>query len=418
VRYFPSASRRRIAAATAAGALSLSVMAIPLAQAKDDDLKDRRDHVQHQIRQAHQDLEHASRQAQRAGARLASAQGQLSAAKSELASVRGQLAAARVRDAQTQQRLAAAEARLATARAELQAGREAVALQREQVTDSIVGIYEQGDPELLAFTALVNADSLEDLTTRSAAEEAIVSSEADMYADLKAAEARLVAQEQEVEAAKDEAAAQRRAAAVNLATTQSLADRARQATQRVRDLVATSRTARQRAVAARVSDAAVLNRLREREARIKQQILAAAQQESNTFTGATDGFLNYPVDGPVTSPFGYRRHPIYGYWGLHDGTDFGAGCGAPLVAGAQGTVVETYYDEVYGNRLYLNVGRVNGANLTLVYNHLSSYRVHEGARVGRGETVGYVGSTGWSTGCHLHFTVLRNGEPVDPMGYF
>ena len=72
---------------------------------------------------------------------------------------------------------------------------------------------------------------------------------------------------------------------------------------------------------------------------------------------------------------------------------------------------------VYGNRLYLSVGNVNGANLTLVYNHLSGYTVGEGDRVGRGDVVGYVGSTGWSTGCHLHFTVLRNGEPVDPMTY-
>ena len=121
-----------------------------------------------------------------------------------------------------------------------------------------------------------------------------------------------------------------------------------------------------------------------------------------------------PVSGPVTSPFGWRTHPIYGYWGLHDGTDFGAGCGAPLWAGESGTVINEYYDEVYGNRLYLSVGTVNGANLTLVYNHLSSYNVSEGARVGRGDVVGYVGSTGWSTGCHLHFTVLRNGEPGRP----
>ena len=80
-------------------------------------------------------------------------------------------------------------------------------------------------------------------------------------------------------------------------------------------------------------------------------------------------------------------------------------------------MINTYYDQVYGNRLYLSVGTVNGANLTLVYNHLSGYRVSEGAHVGRGEVVGYVGSTGWSTGCHLHFTVLRNGTPVNPMNY-
>jgi murein DD-endopeptidase MepM/ murein hydrolase activator NlpD len=419
VRYFPSASGRRLAAAAAAGAILLGAVA---ANADDDNLKDRRDHVQNQIEQAHDELEEASKQAQRANARLTSAQAQLTSAQAELARVRTQLAAARVRDQQTQEKLVAAEARLVTAREELLAGREAVAQQQDQVTDSIVGIYEQGDPQLLAFTALVNADSLEDLTTRAAAEDAIVSSETDMYADLKAAQALLKVQEQEVEDAKEDAEAQRRAAAVNLATTESLVEQSQEATDRVRGLVESSRDARQQAIAAKAHDAQVLSELKQREARIKQQILAAARraqaQHHQTFNGSTGGFLDYPVNGPVTSPFGYRIHPIYGYYGLHNGTDFGAGCGSSLFAAASGTVTETYYDEVYGNRLYLSVGNVNGANLTLVYNHLSGYHVGEGDRVARGDVVGYVGETGWATGCHLHFTVLRNGEPVDPMTYF
>ncbi len=417
MRYFPGASRRRLAVVSSAGALILGVVAIPLAQAKDDDLKDRHHHVQQQVDHAQEHLEEASKQAQRASSQLASAQSQLTSAKSELVVVSRQLADAKLRDAQSQAKLEAAEARLVTARAELQAGREAVAAMDEQVTDSIVGIYEQGDPQLLAFTALVNADSLEDLTTRAAAEEAIVSSETAMYADLNAAKERLKAQEQEVQEAEEDAEVQRRAAAVNLETTKSLHERTRTAKINVRNLVNSSRSARQRALAARRHDAAVLRQLKAREARIKKLILAAAAKEHNTFTGASNGFLNYPVNGSVTSPFGYRIHPIYGYWGLHNGTDFGASCGSPLLAAAEGTVVETYYDSVYGNRLYLNVGEVNGANLTLVYNHMSGYKVGEGDRVARGDVVGYVGDTGWATGCHLHFITMRDGVPVDPMTY-
>ncbi len=425
MRFFPSASGRRLAAAGAAAAVLLGTVAVPFglqsARANDDDLKQRRNHVQHKIDKAHDQLEDASKQAQRANAKLTRAQAQLSLAKADLGTVRRRLAAARVRDAQTQAKLITAEAQLVVARDDLRAGREAVATQREQVTDSIVGIYEQGDPQLLAFTALVNAESLEDLTTRAAAEDAIVSSETEMYADLRAAEARLKEQEQAVEAAKDAAETQRRAAAVNLATTESLVDQSQRATDRVRGLVSSSRNARQRAIAARAHDAKVLRELKKREARIKQLILAAARraqaQNQQTFNGSTGGFLDRPVNGPVTSPYGYRTHPIYGYYGLHNGTDFGAGCGSSLFASASGTVIETYYDAVYGNRLYLSVGNVNGANLTLVYNHLSGYKASQGQRVARGDVVGYVGQTGWSTGCHLHFTVLRNGEPVDPMGY-
>ena len=81
-------------------------------------------------------------------------------------------------------------------------------------------------------------------------------------------------------------------------------------------------------------------------------------------------------------------------------------------------MITEYYSSVYGNRLYLNVGQVNGKNITVVYNHASRYRVGIGDDVGRGDIVGYVGSTGWSTGCHLHFTVLENGTAVDPMKYF
>jgi murein DD-endopeptidase MepM/ murein hydrolase activator NlpD len=169
----------------------------------------------------------------------------------------------------------------------------------------------------------------------------------------------------------------------------------------------------------------MLEKLKQEEARIKKKILAAiaaaeaaaAAAGSDGFQGESDGFLDYPVSGRLTSPFGYRTHPIYGYYGLHDGTDFGAGCGSSLGAVADGTVVSAYYSSVYGNRLYLSVGRVNGASLVAVYNHASSYRVGVGDKVSRGETLGYVGSTGWSTGCHLHFTILRNGDAVDPMGY-
>jgi murein DD-endopeptidase MepM/ murein hydrolase activator NlpD len=123
------------------------------------------------------------------------------------------------------------------------------------------------------------------------------------------------------------------------------------------------------------------------------------------------------VPGAVTSSFGYRRHPIYGYWGLHDGTDFSAPCGTANIAVRSGTVISRYWSDVYGNRLYLDLGQVNGKNMTVIYNHLSSYRVGNGQRVARGDVIGYSGTTGWSTACHLHFTVMLNGTPVNPMNY-
>ena len=155
--------------------------------------------------------------------------------------------------------------------------------------------------------------------------------------------------------------------------------------------------------------------------RIKQQILAAAPRQGRaaaaTTGPATDGFLAARSTARVTSPFGYRTHPIYGYYGLHNGTDFGAGCGSPLRAGAAGTVISHLLrrglrQPALPQRRHASTAPTS----TLVYNHMSGYHVGDGARVGRGDVVGYVGTTGWSTGCHLHFTVLRNGNPVDPDG--
>ncbi len=107
-------------------------------------------------------------------------------------------------------------------------------------------------------------------------------------------------------------------------------------------------------------------------------------------------------------------HPIYHYWGLHDGDDFGAACGTPIWAAGRGHILSEYFSSVWGNRLFLNLGLINGKNVTVIYNHLSAYRTSVGQAVSRGQVVGLIGTTGWSTGCHTHMTVMVNGVAVDP----
>lgn len=123
------------------------------------------------------------------------------------------------------------------------------------------------------------------------------------------------------------------------------------------------------------------------------------------------GSLNWPVDGPVTSPFGTRVHPITGVKKLHDGTDIGADCGTPVSAVAPGRVIQRSSDTAYGNRVLVD----HGGKKVTAYNHLSRQNVHKGDHVKEGDTVGLVGQTGMATGCHLHFMVLSNGNPVDPV---
>jgi murein DD-endopeptidase MepM/ murein hydrolase activator NlpD len=112
-----------------------------------------------------------------------------------------------------------------------------------------------------------------------------------------------------------------------------------------------------------------------------------------------------------------RLHPILHIWKLHDGTDFGAGCGTPIHAAASGTVTEEYYNGGYGNRLFIDHGNVGGVFMTTSYNHMSGYAVKVGWHVTQGQVIGYVGTTGYSTGCHLHFMLWVNGTMVNPANY-
>ena len=117
----------------------------------------------------------------------------------------------------------------------------------------------------------------------------------------------------------------------------------------------------------------------------------------------------------ISSPFGYRTNPLTGAAGeFHNGTDFSSGCETPVLASAAGTVVEASSSAAgYGNRVVVD----HGAGLKTTYNHLGSIAVQTGQEVAAGERVAGVGTTGNSTGCHLHFEVLVNGETVDPAGW-
>lgn len=108
---------------------------------------------------------------------------------------------------------------------------------------------------------------------------------------------------------------------------------------------------------------------------------------------------------------------MLGYWKLHDGTDFGAGCGTPIYASAGGTVSWATYRGGYGNQVLLNHGWLNGAPMATSYSHMSRFAVSSGQRVSRGQLIGYVGTTGYSTGCHLHWMVYVNGSTRNPVSY-
>jgi murein DD-endopeptidase MepM/ murein hydrolase activator NlpD len=133
--------------------------------------------------------------------------------------------------------------------------------------------------------------------------------------------------------------------------------------------------------------------------------------------GGAHGFL-HPVQGAVTSAFGMRFHPVLRRWKLHDGTDFEAGCGTPIWAPYAGRVARAYFNAGYGHRLILDHGTVDGVRIETALNHAKRFVVRPGETVTRGQVIGFVGSTGYSTGCHLHLMVWLDGRLVDPMTWF
>lgn len=142
----------------------------------------------------------------------------------------------------------------------------------------------------------------------------------------------------------------------------------------------------------------------------------AQEQEEALRSALTKGSFLWPVPDCtlLTSRFGYRMHPILGYERFHAGVDIGAKDGDTIIASDGGTVAVAEYSDSYGNYVLIN----HGNGYTTLYAHMSSMAVEAGQAVAQGDTLGYVGSTGWSTGPHLHFEIRYNDEKTDPEAYF
>lgn len=140
---------------------------------------------------------------------------------------------------------------------------------------------------------------------------------------------------------------------------------------------------------------------------------AALAQSAGDGPPLGDGTFIRPVPGPFSSNFGYRTDPVTGARAFHAGIDFSSPCGTPIKAAGTGAVLSAGANGGYGNATMIN----HGNGLTTLYGHQSSIIVSAGQSVTQGQVIGYVGTTGKSTGCHLHFEVRVGGNPVDPTGY-
>ncbi|MCG2621037.1 M23 family metallopeptidase [Arthrobacter sp. I2-34] len=148
------------------------------------------------------------------------------------------------------------------------------------------------------------------------------------------------------------------------------------------------------------------------DTKLEQLMVASGAEVEAT---SSKGTLSQPMDAmKMTSPFGMRINPVTGAAGeMHTGQDYGVPCGTPVHAAAGGTIKSAGWVDMYGNRVVIDHG--NGLETT--YNHLTSIGTHQGAKVSRGDLIAESGTTGNSTGCHLHFEVVVGGKMVDPKSW-
>jgi murein DD-endopeptidase MepM/ murein hydrolase activator NlpD len=426
-------------------------------QASADELTSQRARVKQQIAKTKSDLNESSQALSAAVVAVDKAQNKLDAANARLATTRQELAAAQTKDTQMAAKLQQARADLAAAVAAVVAGQARLDAQEAKAGQVVRDQYQQ-QTNLLPIALLVDPDSSEDLQTRLQwsttlfdAAQAEIDRLTLLQRQLNAARARQSDLEASVESARREAAVnlkikkglEDRAAAEEATVTQLLSQRkasedaaaadVAQDKARYSELIK-ERASVERRIAARIAKAAAerkraaeraaaeRKRAAERKAdnsttKQAQRSRQARRSNHSTMSSAGHGF-SYPVPARVTSAFGMRFHPVLRYWKLHDGTDFGAGCGTPIRAPRAGRVAERYYNAGYGNRLMIDHGYIGRRYVTTGYNHASRYVVRVGQRVHKGQVIGYVGSTGFSTGCHLHLMVWLNGRLRNPMTWF
>ncbi len=301
------------------------------------------------------------------------------------------------------------QSRLAWNTIQLGAAQRSLRLQDGLLKGRLVDIYERGDSGYL--NVLLSATSFSDFVERwddlrllVAANQRAVRARRQAEEHVASVEAaldrtRLALQQQQV--AQEQARTQLGALAGERRNLVALADEQRRhvATQvaQLEDLTA-------------AEEARLEALIQERQRQLAEQRRAAGIAGAPSSIDSAVGSFSWPVSGTITSPYGWRRNPFGGGPEFHQGLDIAAPTGTTVTAAASGTVIMAQWYGGYGNYILID----NGNGYSTGYGHLSAIYVTSGQQIRRGQAIGAVGSTGASTGPHLHFEVRMNGKPVDP----
>lgn len=350
------------------------------------------------------ELEEKKRELNEVSRQIKANQMMLKAKKKEANSVWGQIKdiesdimAAESRINQLDDRISVLETNIDIKEKEIAEAEEKLNEKVEVLSERLVFIYETGDVSYLEV--LFSATDIKDFITRYDMLSMIVEQDRQLIEEIEAERDRLKMQKSDLEVKKREL--------VSIKEEQAEEKEALEAKKQEK-----AELFNQLQMEAKEYEKA-LNELEELSRQLEAVIRQLQAKNSGQALGT--GAYTWPTPGyyTITSPFGMRFHPILQVRKLHTGVDIGAPMGANIVAADSGVVIYAGYNGGYGNMIIID----HGNGMSTLYAHMSRFVAGNGQTVSKGEVIGKVGSTGFSTGPHLHFEVRKDGSPVDPMGY-
>ena len=391
--------KTRLVAALLSGVVLCGTPAYIMAE--DEDLTNQLDSIQQQVNQQNAAKADAETVIGSVSEQLRQIEEQLRQATAELGTIKEQRVAVENDITLNERQLAEAQKRLE--------GRESVFYKR------VRDIYING--RLSYLDVVIGSKDFSDFANRLEVLKRIIDSDITLINEIKKERADIEAHKQKLEADRAKLVELEKAALTKQAEIEQKKAERNVVLQKAQNDRATAMQAIEELNA---SSAQVSAMLKERQAaRAAAAAAVAAAAQSSGGQGASDnwvqgtGQLGWPVSGEITSPYGYRVHPIWGTTIYHSGIDIGVDEGTPVHAADGGVVVWSGWMGGYGYAVVID----HGNGLSTLYGHNSELAVDEGQSVAKGQVISYAGSTGNSTGPHVHFEVRVNGDPVDPMGY-
>ena len=388
--------KTRLVAALLSGVVLCGTPAYIMAE--DEDLTNQLDSIQQQVNQQNAAKADAETVIGSVSEQLRQIEEQLRQATAELGTIKEQRVAVENDITLNERQLAEAQKRLE--------GRESVFYKR------VRDIYING--RLSYLDVVIGSKDFSDFANRLEVLKRIIDSDITLINEIKKERSEIEAHKQKLEADRAKLVELEKAALAKQAEIEQKKAERNVVLQKAQNDRATAMQAIEELNA---SSAQVSAMLKERQA--ARAVAAAAAAQSSGGQGASDnwvqgtGQLGWPVSGEITSPYGYRVHPIWGTTIYHSGIDIGVDEGTPVHAADGGVVVWSGWMGGYGYAVVID----HGNGLSTLYGHNSELAVDEGQSVAKGQVISYAGSTGNSTGPHVHFEVRANGDPVDPMGY-